>query len=69
MGMNIVIWPVSLLRLAMGAAEAGLDELEASGNLVGKLDDMQHRAELYDLIDYEGYNRFDSSIFNFRVAR
>mgnify|MGYP000256510153 FL=1 len=68
-GMNIVIWPVSLLRLAMGAAESGLDELEASGNLVGKLDDMQHRAELYDLIDYEGYNRFDSSVFNFRVAR
>ena len=30
---------------------------------------MQHRADLYELIDYEGYNRFDTSIFNFRVAR
>ncbi|KQX05240.1 MULTISPECIES: methylisocitrate lyase [unclassified Leifsonia] len=68
-GMNIVIWPVSLLRLAMGATMAGLDELTDAGNLTGKLGDMQHRAELYELIDYEGYNHFDSSIFNFRVAR
>ncbi|KQO96584.1 methylisocitrate lyase [Leifsonia sp. Leaf264] len=68
-GMNIVIWPVSLLRLAMGAAMAGLDELTDAGNLTGKLADMQHRSELYELIDYEGYNHFDSSIFNFRVAR
>ena len=35
----------------------------------GMLGDMQHRAELYELIDYEGYNHFDSSVFNFRVAR
>jgi len=68
-GMNLVIWPVSLLRLAMGAAVRGLDELEASGTLDGLLGEMQHRADLYGLIDYEGYNRFDTSIFNFRVAR
>jgi methylisocitrate lyase len=29
---------------------------------------MQHRRDLYDLVDYEGYNRFDESVFNFRVA-
>ena len=68
-GMNLVIWPVSLLRLAMGAAVRGLDELEASGSLSAKLGEMQHRADLYELIDYEGYNHFDTSIFNFRVAR
>ena len=68
-GMNIVIWPVSLLRLAMGSAVRGLDEIEASGSLTAKLDEMQHRAELYELIDYEGYNHFDTSIFNFTVAR
>ncbi|HET8778946.1 MAG TPA: isocitrate lyase/phosphoenolpyruvate mutase family protein, partial [Agromyces sp.] len=68
-GMNLVIWPVSLLRLAMGAAERGLEELEASGTLNGMLGEMQHRADLYDLIDYEGYNHFDTSIFNFRIAR
>ena len=31
-GVNIVIWPVSLLRLAMGAAERGLDQLARPGN-------------------------------------
>jgi methylisocitrate lyase len=68
-GMNLVIWPVSLLRLAMGAAMRGLDELNAAGSLTGKLDEMQHRAELYELIDYEGYTAFDGDIFNFTVAR
>ena len=68
-GMNIVIWPVSLLRLAMGASERGLEELNRVGQLTGMLDEMQHRAELYELIDYGGYNHFDTSIFNFTVER
>jgi methylisocitrate lyase len=68
-GMNIVIWPVSLLRLAMGAAVRGLDELNEKGTLAGKLGEMQHRSELYELIDYEGYNHFDTSIFNFTLDR
>lgn len=66
-GVSIVIWPVSLLRLAMGAAMRGLDELEESGTLSGKLGEMQTRAELYELIDYEGYNQFDGNVFNFQV--
>jgi methylisocitrate lyase len=68
-GMNIVIWPVSLLRLAMGAAMRGLDELTEHGTLAGALDEMQHRSELYELIDYEGYSHFDTSIFNFTIER
>ncbi|HEV7565026.1 MAG TPA: methylisocitrate lyase [Microbacteriaceae bacterium] len=66
-GINIVIWPVSLLRLAMGAAERGLDSLATEGTLKPLLGEMQHRSELYDLIDYEGYNAFDSSVFNFQI--
>jgi methylisocitrate lyase len=68
-GVNIVIWPVSLLRLAMGAAGRGLDTLIDEGHLTGMLDQMQHRADLYDLIDYEDYNHFDTSVFNFQIAR
>ena len=68
-GVNIVIWPVSLLRLAMGAAERGLDQLVAGGTLEPLLGEMQHRADLYDLIDYEGYNAFDTSVYNFQVRR
>ncbi|MDC7120174.1 methylisocitrate lyase [Cellulomonas fimi] len=67
LGMNIVIYPVTLLRLAMGAAVAGLDEILATGTQEGLLDRMQTRAELYDLLDYPAYNRFDEGVFNFRL--
>jgi methylisocitrate lyase len=67
-GVNVVIWPVSLLRIAMGAAERALETLKAEGSLTSELDRMQHRRDLYDLVDYESYNRFDESVFNFRLA-
>jgi methylisocitrate lyase len=67
-GVNVVIWPVSLLRLAMGAAERALETLSTEGSLVSQLSGMQHRRDLYNLVDYEGYNRFDESVYNFRVG-
>jgi methylisocitrate lyase len=67
-GLNIVIWPVSLLRMAMGAADRALATLKTAGSLTSQLDQMQHRRDLYELVDYEDYNRFDESVFNFRVA-
>jgi methylisocitrate lyase len=66
-GLNIVIYPVSLLRLAMGAAERGLDALVASGSLNSEVANMQTRARLYELNDYAGYNAFDASVFNFTL--
>ena len=66
-GINIVIYPVSLLRLAMGAAERGLDTLLAEGSLAATVEGMQTRARLYELLDYESYNAFDTSVFNFKV--
>ncbi|HMM82516.1 MAG TPA: methylisocitrate lyase [Terrimesophilobacter sp.] len=66
-GINIVIYPVSLLRLAMGAAERGLDTLLAEGTLKPAVADMQTRARLYELLDYEAYNTFDSGVFNFTL--
>lgn len=68
-GINMVIWPVSLLRLAMGSAMRGLDALATGGTLEPLLGEMQHRAELYELLDYESYNSFDTSVFNFTVER
>ncbi|XPP27175.1 MAG: methylisocitrate lyase [Leucobacter sp.] len=68
-GVNIVIWPVSMLRISMGATSRALDTLLEEGHLTGKLDEMQHRADLYDLIDYEAYNHFDTSVFNFTIER
>jgi methylisocitrate lyase len=66
-GVRIVIWPVSLLRIAMGAAGRALDTLNDEGHLTSKLGEMQHRADLYELIDYESYNHFDSGVFNFTL--
>jgi methylisocitrate lyase len=66
-GVNIVIFPVSLLRLAMGIAARALDTIRAEGGLTSMLDEMQDRAGLYDLLDYESYSSFDSSVFNFQL--
>ena len=66
-GINIVIYPVSLLRLAMGSAERGLDTILAEGSLKSEVANMQTRARLYELLDYEAYNSFDSSVFNFTL--
>ncbi len=68
-GVSIVIWPVSLLRIAMGAAGRALDTLNEDGHLTSRLGEMQHRADLYDLIDYESYNHFDSGVFNFTITK
>jgi methylisocitrate lyase len=64
-GVNMVIFPVSLLRLAMGAAERGLDALAAEGSLASSVPAMQTRARLYEVIDYPGYSAFDDRIFTF----
>jgi methylisocitrate lyase len=66
-GVNMVIFPVSLLRLAMGVADRALTALNADGSLAGCLPDMQTRAELYELLDYESYTQFDGEVFNFRL--
>lgn len=68
-GINLVIWPVSLLRMAMGAADRALDTLNEEGSLTSKLGEMQHRADLYELINYADYATFDSEIFTFTVER
>lgn len=66
-GVNIVIHPVSLLRIAMGAIERELGELRETGTLEGAVPRMQTRARLYELNDYAAYSAFDSRLFDFEV--
>ncbi len=68
LGFNVVIYPVTTLRLAMGAADVGLDAILRDGDQNGVLDIMQHRRDLYDLLRYNDYNKFDESIYNFQVG-
>lgn len=67
LGYNIVIYPVTTLRLAMGAVDKGLDTILREGDQNGLLDTMQHRKDLYDLLRYEDYNQYDQTLFNFEV--
>ena len=64
-GVNLVIHPVSLLRIAFGAIERGLDTLLADGTLDAEVPSMQTRGRLYELLDYEAYNVFDASIYTY----
>ncbi|GAA1498883.1 methylisocitrate lyase [Paeniglutamicibacter kerguelensis] len=66
-GVAMVIYPVTLLRSAMGEAERTLDAIAADGTQESRVDSMLTRARLYELVDYEAYNRFDNGIFNFQV--
>lgn len=68
-GVNIVIFPVSLLRVAMGAASRALDTLRDEGHLTSVLGEMQQRAALYDLLDYQAYQAYDADVFTFDVPR
>ena len=67
LGYNIVIYPVTTLRLAMKAQEEGLKHILQEGSQEKILDRMQHRKELYELTRYEEYNSFDQNIFNFKL--
>jgi methylisocitrate lyase len=53
MGYSCVIYPVSLLRVAMGAVTRALAALKRDGSVEPFLKDMQTRQELYELIGYK----------------
>ncbi|SDE67359.1 methylisocitrate lyase [Kordiimonas lacus] len=67
LGYNMAIYPVTLLRLAMEAMARGLDALARDGNQESVVSDMQTRRQLYDLLKYDDYDRFDDGITNFRL--
>ncbi len=65
-GYRAVLYPVTMFRIAMRAVESGLRELAAQGTQQGLLDRMQTRAELYELLGYEGYDERDRAYFGDR---
>lgn len=52
LGYDLVIYPLSMMRLAMGHVVRGLETLKRDGTVASLLDDMQHRSDLYALLDY-----------------
>ena len=67
LGINVVIYPVTALRLAMHAVEEGLSALRNNGTQEGLLEQMQTRAALYELLRYKDYQQFDQDIYNFKL--
>ena len=67
LGYNLVIYPVSSFRIALGAVEQGFDRMKQEGSQESLLDEMQPRKRLYELLKYEEYNAFDQSIYNFNL--
>jgi methylisocitrate lyase len=63
LGYRIALFPVSAFRAGMKAAERALEEIGRSGSQQAVLDSMQTRAELYDLLGYEGYETRDRAYF------
>jgi len=51
-GYNLVIYPVTFQRVAMGAITRCLEQLRKEGTAEGFEDQMQTRQELYDLLGY-----------------
>lgn len=69
LGMNLVIYPVTTQRLAMGAVEKGLNIIKEEGSQENALELMQTRSRLYEVVKYEDYNHLDQSIFNFELSK
>jgi len=68
MGYAGVLYPVTLLRLAMRAMETALAVLAADGDQRELLDLMQTRDELYDLLEYEEFEQRDRAYFGGEAA-
>lgn len=62
LGYAMAIWPVSSLRIAAKAMEHFYTNLKQTGSAAQSVPHMQSRAELYELINYFGYESLDSSI-------
>jgi methylisocitrate lyase len=69
LGVNLVIYPVTGLRLAMAAVEDGLRRLRDDGTQAGLVDRMQTRARLYELLGYGDYGAFDRRVYDFEQER
>jgi methylisocitrate lyase len=64
LGYRVVLYPVTLLRVAMKAAQTALVILAEDGTQRELLDLMQTRQELYDLLEYDSYEARDREYFS-----
>jgi methylisocitrate lyase len=63
LGYRLVLYPVTVFRVALKAAEDALKEIVARGHQRELLGRMFTRQELYDALDYRGYEERDRTYF------
>ncbi|MDE0518335.1 MAG: methylisocitrate lyase [Bdellovibrionales bacterium] len=63
MGYNIVLYPVTSWRLALKAVAKGLETLHTEGHQKELLNKMLTRKELYHLLEYDEYAKWDKEIY------
>lgn len=63
LGYQLVIYPVTLLRIALLSSRAALQAIKQQGHQRDLISQMLTRQELYDLLGYTGYEARDQSYF------
>ena len=64
LGYRLVIFPMTIFRVMMKSAESALQVLKRSGTQRSLLDEMQTRKELYELLDYDKYEKMETETSN-----
>lgn len=62
LGYQLAVYPMTLMRLAMGAVADGIRHLLDEGDQHELIPRMQTRDELYELLDYDGHAVFDQAV-------
>jgi methylisocitrate lyase len=63
LGYRLVLYPLTAFRAALRAAQETLSEIQEAGHQRDRLANLMTRAELYDLLEYGGYEARDRSYF------
>ncbi len=63
LGYDLAVYPMTLMRVAMGAAERAIGEILQTGSQESSMSLMQTRDRLYDLLGYVDYTRFDDAVY------
>jgi methylisocitrate lyase len=63
MGYRLILYPLTVFRVALGAAQRALAEILERGHQREMIPEMLTRAELYDLLGYAGYEERDRAYF------
>jgi methylisocitrate lyase len=64
LGYRLILYPVSALRIALKAVESFFGDLKRAGTQKDQVGQMLTRAELYDLLGYDGYEERDRKFFS-----